>query len=928
MGNILLSSIQNSEFRIQNFFKILLIICFVFFAEQLNAADIYALHPKPKFSFEKNGTFNLTKNTQLVIPDSLNTTIERAIIYFQKQLKIKIGDTLTEVPFSSYQKSGNDLLVGLSSSQQISGYLNKIVPPGEQLNNSEGYILDVSPGMIINAGYDSSGIFNGLISLLKLMNINGKTASINSAHILDYPDYSCRWVCAFHNLLVSQQITDLNKILDTMVTYKMNGICHTDFKYNILQTEPNYYFDNAKQFKNLAYERGIEIIPGVANIGWSDGILDLHPNLAEGLPTSATYYMESDTGRLIPDSRVTIPNGGFENVDSKGNFTGWSFYDPNYPTQDKTVFKSGTASVKCTNFDGKSASRFILKIICQPLRGYLLSAYCKTQNFNGNQIQLYVAGQKVTSRPLTFTSFNIPATSTGWINTEVQFNTLDYDTIYVYCGAWKAYSGIIWWDDFQIKDLGLTNILRRDGTPLTVKNKLTNQTYQEGIDFEPVVDSIMLRQYGNYGPYHQPPKFKRKLTGNIHNGDSLLISSYHPFTSISDNSGNGSVMVCVSEDTLYSILQDQMTRVNELYYPNRFFMGHDEIRNMNWDSSCLKRNLSPGDLLSDNVKKCNNILKGLNPQSQNFIWSDMFDSLHNAHDDYYLINGDLTGIWNKIPKSLVIANWNGGFMSQSLNFFSKLGFSQITSPYYDVQNTDNMRQWRLAQEGIPNVLGMMYTTWATDYTFLKPFAYFAWGAGPTIYHLPLDSATVAQSDSLHFDSKLFPDIYDGSDTITYAKVIIEYQNGAVLLIDTLNMIPIGNNNFQCSALKKMQSSFSYKIVSTNKQGLSRETPKFIINQENKTESSELFIQENNYVNIYPNPGNDYIKINFTVFKKSDVCIIITDILGKKIYNFNKTNLPIGDNSVNLYIGNLENGTYFIILNNDKTVTSKLLEIVK
>src|SRR5580698_6726953 len=183
-------------------------------------------------------------------------------------------------------------------------------------------------------------------------------------------------------------------------------------------------------------------------------------------------------------------------------------------------------------------------------------------------------------------------------------------------------------------------------------------------------------------------------------------------------------------------------------------MSHDETREMNWDSACQDRHETPAELLADNVKKADSIIQEVHPGAERFDWSDMFDSLHNAHNDYYLVNGDLTGDWNLIPKDFTIVNWNGGFMSQSLDFFSKLGFSQITSPYYDVPNTVNMRDWRLAMDTIPNMRGMMYTTWTGDYSFLTPFADYAWSAGPMIVHTP-----VRVIDTFGYPTNLGADVF-------------------------------------------------------------------------------------------------------------------------------------------------------------------------
>ena len=125
----------------------------------------------------------------------------------------------------------------------------------------------------------------------------------------------------------------------------------------------------------------------------------------------------------------------------------------------------------------------------------------------------------------------------------------------------------------------------------------------------------------------------------IRGGDRLRVSWYHPIIT------HGSqVMCCLSEPKLYEILRAQARRVNELFQPKTFFMSHDEIRVANWCRACQDRKLTPGQLLADNVRRCTEILKSVNPRARVVVWSDMFDPHHNAVDKYYLVNGSLEGL--------------------------------------------------------------------------------------------------------------------------------------------------------------------------------------------------------------------------------------------------------------------------------------------
>jgi hypothetical protein len=743
------------------------------------------------------------------------------------------------------------------------------------------------------AGADPNGTFNGVASLVQLMQIGDVVAQFQSAHIRDYPDYPVRWIFSQHNLLVGNSLAALRSISDTMAAYKLNGIQQNDFKYNILQMMIPRYFNNVDTLKWDLVGKNIAVIPGVANIGWSDGILYNDPNLAEGLPAFATYIVEGDTGRLIPDPRVTLPNGSFESVDNNDKFTGWGFYDgagvSTFP--DRSIYHGGSVSARCTNFVAGNSSgncRFNRKVDCQPYHYYTLSAWLRTENFDADMVQLLAIGQDDNGNSRTLTSTNlysIPATSNGWMKVEVVFNTVGFNHVQLYAGCWGGKAGTIWWDDFQVKEAGLTNILRRQGTPLWVRNKQSGAIYREGTDFAPVVDSLLNKNNGTYGPYHQPPTLRRIPSGAIANGDTLAVSYFHPIAAVSDEQGNGSTMVCVSEDTLYSILGDQIRRVDSLYRPASFFMGHDEIRTMNWDSACQRRALGPAALLADNLRRCDSIIDAAHPGAQTFVWSDMFDSLHNAYNNYYMINGNLAGDWDMIPKSVGIVNWNGGSnRDKSLKFFADHGFQQVTSPYYDVRSTSNMRAWRLSQEKVSGILGMMYTTWGADYSYLKPFAYYAWGAGPYIVHTPLDSNLIAAlkpGDSVRIEATIIPDIYDQSDDIVTAVAQIA-GTGPTGVQETVKLTHVTGDLYAGYAhVISPTLAFTYSITATNTQGLGRTTPSYryggIVSGVEETSFQQPAIL------VAPNPASTLTTVSFTVPHSGAWRLRVVDAIGREVF---------------------------------------------
>jgi Secretion system C-terminal sorting domain/Glycosyl hydrolase family 20, domain 2 len=909
------------------------------FAQSLDL--LTGLHPRPQVSFFRPGpsgspsspdTFRISNSTKILLGDTTTEKTTSALAYLQNVLRQVLGDTLEVLQGtqSSYA-SNNAIVIG---EPMNSPYLNGAVenaihsgtgitpwlPGSPDLTHSEGYVLNVYtdtlytvlPSQILLAGWDSNGTFNAVTTFAQLL--RATSGSIPTMFILDWPDYPIRWVFSTHNLIEQSQISALESIEDTMAALKLNGLQQNDFKNNVYSVfEGSYpqYFYNVDSLQAYSAKTNVEIIPGVFPFGWSEGILFHDPDIAEGIPTTSSYLIQSDTGVLLTDPNMVLPNGNFENV-SNGNFTGWSFYDgPGSVFVDSTTVHSGKYSARCTDFTTGNPSgdcRFVRSMNCQPFHGYHMSVWINTQNFSGDEVQLLAIGHNgAQSTSLTATQFEVPATSNGWSQYNVVFNTLTYDSLYVYCGVWGGTAGTIWFDDFNIEDAGTTNVLRPSAElPIvTVAGKSTS--YVESKDYAPVIDGIMETNEGSY-PWHISPGFKILPGSKINNGDTVQLHFIRPNPVVNDATGDGSTMVCVSEDTLYPILQNQLSLVDAQYHAGKYFMSHDEIREMNWDSACTSRNLSPAALLADNVKKADSIIQKVHPGAERFDWSDMFDSLHNAHNDYYLVNGDLTGDWNLIPKDLTIVNWNAGYMSQSLDFFSKLGFSQITSPYYDVPNTVNMRDWRLAMDTIPNMRGMMYTTWANDYSFLTPFADYAWSAGPMIVHTPVSISDSGWNDSVLIQTDIFTDPYLPTDSIVSVTMTVAY--GA----DTTNQRPPDTVTI---ALKPTSAqhyigyvlpfeTWQYSITAINTEGLKRTTPWYVgvwfvpLSVEFNPSGSD--------VTLYPNPASNII--NVRGMSDEPTTIMIEDMLGREVISSEATS-----GSSVLDIQNIPSGIYECVITN-------------
>jgi hypothetical protein len=575
----------------------------------------------------------------------------------------------------------------------------------------------------------------------------GRAASAGERSTAGTP-YAERWVYCSANLQVDRSVDQVIAIIARAKRSGYTGVMLSDYKFQVLYRVPDFYFRNAERVKAAAAQAGLELIPAVFSIGYSNGHLAADPNLAEGLPVIDEPFVVSNralaTARIgtagnggpataqvrrleaVLDSRppIQLRNGNLEEAmgDRFQSFTLQD--DPGIATfADRSTVHQGR--IACRLEPGSSAGgraspnlRLAQRVALRPHTAYRLSCWVKTRDLTPTgSFHLLALGTGQGGRSLTFHEAGLQSTQ-DWKQVDVVFNSLDQVDANLYAGFWGAGKGTLWLDELAVEELALVNLLRRPGCPLVVKSADGRITYEEGRDFEPVADPKLgqVPYGGEYEFGHTGATIRLAARSRIKTGDRLRVSWYHPVIT-----HGFQVMCCLSEPKLEEILRDQARRINELFHPKTFFMSHDEIRVANWCRSCQDRKLSPGQLLAENARRCTAILKSLNPKARVVVWSDMFDPQHNAVDNYYLVNGSLKGSWEGLARDVIIANWNGGKARESLGFFADRGHRQIIAGYYDGDDLANFQQWDVAARNVPGVFGFMYTTWQGKYGLMERY---------------------------------------------------------------------------------------------------------------------------------------------------------------------------------------------------------------
>ncbi len=522
--------------------------------------------------------------------------------------------------------------------------------------------------------------------------------------------YPNRWVYVSRGLGSDRDVDDIREIARVASEHGLNGMVLAA-GLDTLDLKPPAYFDRLQAVKQILDERGIELVPTLFSAGYGGAVISHNRNLAEGLPVKdALFVVSRQTAYPTPDPPVAIVNGNFE--DYSGNtFRGFNFHDRpgEISFADTDVFHSGAASLRFENFQNypNGNARVMQEVPVKPYRCYRVTVWIRTENLRpAPRIQIL----STTGRAMAPLDFSVPATG-DWRKLTAGFNSAGEEKVRVYVGVWAGTSGKYWVDDLAIEEVGLTNVVRRPGTPITVRSEGNEVEYEEGRDFEPIRDPTLTFRFDHEGPLI-------RLTSNsrIQDGERLRVSYYHG-VSIND----GQVSICMSEPEVYEIWAKQARLVHQYLAPRRYLLSMDEIRAGGSDEACKRRGMSMAEILGDCFTRQYQMLKDVNPDAEILTWSDMLDRNHNAHGDYYLVDGDYTGSWDYIPKDMVIMCWYYQKRRDSLSFFSGLGFRTFAGAYYDGDTLDNPKGWLEALDQTPGAAGIMYTTWQNKYGLLADF---------------------------------------------------------------------------------------------------------------------------------------------------------------------------------------------------------------
>ncbi|MHC4325159.1 MAG: hypothetical protein ACYSUX_12920, partial [Planctomycetota bacterium] len=260
--------------------------------------------------------------------------------------------------------------------------------------------------------------------------------------------YPYRWVYVSRSLNRDSDVVDIKNIVKTASESGLNGMVLAAGLDRLEGRDPEY-FTRLKKVRQLCKQRNFEIVPIIFSVGYGGSILAHDKNLAAGLPVKdALFVVQNNQANFVPSSMAKIVNPGLEQYEGN-RLKGYNFHDRpgEVSFRDTGVFSSGRTSLRFENFGNyeHGHARLMQEIKVDPHRCYRVSCVVKTESLEPEgAFRIMVLSPD--GRNLAPFDPRVSST-TDWREITMGFNSLDFDRVRIYLGAWGGQSGRFWVDE-------------------------------------------------------------------------------------------------------------------------------------------------------------------------------------------------------------------------------------------------------------------------------------------------------------------------------------------------------------------------------------------------------------------------------------------------------------------------------------------------
>lgn len=354
-------------------------------------------------------------------------------------------------------------------------------------------------------------------------------------------------------------------------------------------------------------------------------------------------------------------------------------------------------------------ARLMRTIEVTPGRRYRFSVTTRTEGLKGKagclRLQVYVAkGPNIGAKTV-----KVPSGGTlDWMVETLDFPSGDASHVTLYFGTWGGEGGTFWVDDVSVTEIGLRELaLRKDCQPV-LRSAATGKTFTVGTDYLlPTKRPSAARDVA----------FTVPVGSALADGEKILVDGYV----VARHGPKMQCSNCMSNPRFYELVEESAAEIQRLVAPKKWFFSVDEVRNGNTCPLCTARKTDMAHILGDCVTKMYRTVKRQNPDATVYAWADMFSPHHNAKDSYFGCRGSFEGIWDLLPKDIVMNCWSWGLAPKDMKFLTEKGFRVQAAGYYDSHTVDGDIEWIDLLNTIPGATGWMYTTWQGDFEHLEEY---------------------------------------------------------------------------------------------------------------------------------------------------------------------------------------------------------------
>src|SRR5262249_19474091 len=200
-----------------------LVLISLLFLSNLSSAQELHLVPEPRQTQKRDGAFNVTPKTRIVINPRGADEYRIAAEMLAEEIEVAIGQRLKITTARSIPKSGAIYLTRVSDDRSLASALQGTKLAIDDTFDEEGYVIDARADRIVVTARTTRGVFYGAQTLRQLVHrASTNQASIPAVAIKDWPTMRWRGV---HDDISRGPVPTLDymkKQIRTCAAYKLN----------------------------------------------------------------------------------------------------------------------------------------------------------------------------------------------------------------------------------------------------------------------------------------------------------------------------------------------------------------------------------------------------------------------------------------------------------------------------------------------------------------------------------------------------------------------------------------------------------------------------------------------------------------------------------------------------------------------------------